>query len=309
MPYVPQDVLDRLAALEREVRQLRGRAQIRPALNQINHGRVVIGEGGTLEVHAPDGTGLFGVGEFAPYYNHVDGSPQQGVVMQREDGTTAFTVRAVPSVLGIDTQTVAMWDRAGNGVLADDSASGLGLGSPALPLPFQKMPAGGEEITGTAFEQCWFAGVQRMNPIAAVHLELGVAPGATGEARVQYRRAVESEWSVVGSFTASTPSSAGSAQYTTRWITFPLDRADFEDVVFVRVQARRSAGSGGVICNSLGGYTRRTYDASEIPDPPAAAAATFAARAVDDRADRAATVEGASGEGTAPPEQPSPLIA
>ncbi|MEU3102920.1 hypothetical protein [Streptomyces griseoflavus] len=309
MPYVPQDVLDRLANLEREVRQLRGRAQIRPALNQIANGRVVIGEGGTLEVLAPDGTGLFGVGQFGSFYNHTDGTPQQGVMMQREDGTTAFTIRAIPSALGVDDQPIIIWDRTGHGVLSDDATSGRGLGSPALPLPFQKLPAGGEVITGASFENCWFASVQRMNPVATVQIELGVAPGSTGEVRVQYRVANEADWSTVGSFTASAPSSASGAQYTTRWITFPLDRAEFEQVVFVRVQAREVSGADGVQCNCLGGYTRRTYSTSEVPDPPiTAAAATFAARAVDD--DRADTTEGAaSGEGTEPPEQPSPMIA
>lgn len=305
MPYVPQDVLDRLANLEREVRQLRGRAQIRPALNQIMNGRVVIGEGGTLEVLAPDGTGLFGVGEFSDFYDHVDGSPQQGVVMQREDGTTAFTIRAVPSALGVDDQPIIIWDRTGHGVLSDDATSGRGLGSPALPLPFQKLPPGGEVLTGSSFENCWFASVQRMNPVATVQIEFGVAPGSTGEVRVQYRPASEPSWSDVGGFTASTPSNAGGAQYTTQWITFPLDRADFEQLLFVRIQARESSGTDGVICNCLGGYTRRTYTTDEIPEPPlAAGAGTFAARTIDNGTDQ--TTEGASpGEGTEPPSQVS----
>lgn len=300
MAYVPQDVLDRLAALEREVRTLRGRAQMRPALDQIMNGKVVIAEGGTLEVLAPDGTGLFGVGQFSPFYNHTDGTPQQGVVMQREDGTTAFTVRAVPSALGIDTQTVAIWDRSGHGVLTDDSASGLGLGSPALPLPFQKLPPGGEVITGSSFENCWFATVQRMNPVAAVLLEFGAAPGSRCEVRVQYRPASEPDFTNVATDSVTGPSTATGATYKTAWFTFPLDRASFEQTVFIRIQAREVSGTDGVVCNCLGGYTRRTYSTSEIPDPPAAAVATLAARTLS-------TPENTGpGEGIAPPEQPPP---
>ncbi|WP_432194712.1 hypothetical protein [Streptomyces sp. bgisy027] len=302
MAYVPQDLLDRVAALEREVRTLRGRAQMRPALNQILNGRVVIGEGGTLEVLAPNGTGLFGVGEFGPFYNHVDGTPQQGVVMQREDGSTAFTVRAVPSVLGIDTQTVAIWDRAGHGVLSDDSASGLGLGSPALPLPFQSLPRGREVITSDTFQNAWFASIQRHNPVATVHLEFAAAPGSKCEVKVQYRLASESSWTDVATDSVTGPSSATTATYKTAWYTFPLHRAGWEQLVFIRIQAREASGTDGVIINCLGGYTRRTYSASEIPDPPlTAAATTFAARTL------AADTDGtAPGEGVDAPEQPPP---
>ncbi|MEU4986567.1 hypothetical protein [Streptomyces sp. NPDC021969] len=283
MAYVPQDLLDRVAALEREVRTLRGRAQIRPALNQILNGRVVIGEGGTLTVFAPDGTGLFGVGQFEPFYDHTDGTPQQGVIMQREDGTTAFTIRAVPSALGVDDQPVIMWDRTGHGVLADDATSGRGLGSPALPLPFQKLPAGGEVITGSSFENCWFATVQRMNPVASIQLEFAAAPGSKCEVRVQYRPASEPDFTNIATDSVTGPSSATSPTYKTAWYTFPLDRAEFEETVFIRVQAREVSGADGVICNALGGFTRRTYSTSEVPEPPpAAVATTFAALAVDD---------------------------
>ncbi|WP_432155522.1 hypothetical protein [Streptomyces sp. bgisy153] len=309
MAYVPQDVLDRIAALEREVRTLRGRAQMRPAMNQILNGSVVIGEGGTLEVLAPDGTGLFGVGQFSPFYNHTDGTPQQGVLMQREDGSTAFTIRAVPSALGVDDQPVIMWDRTGHGVLADDATSGRGLGSPALPLPFQKLPPGGEQITTSTFQNCWFATVQRMNPVAAVLLEFGAAPGAKCEVKVQYRPASEANFTDMATDSVTGPSSASGITYKTAWYTFPLDRAEFEQVVFIRIQARQVSGTSGVICNCLGGVTRRTYSTSEVPEPPpGATAATFAARALAvDSQDGTAPQDGTgSGEGVDAPDQPPP---
>ncbi|WND36914.1 hypothetical protein RI578_22670 [Streptomyces sp. BB1-1-1] len=298
---MPQDLLDRIDALEREVRQLRGRAQIRPALDQILNGDVTIGEGGVLRVLAPDGTGLFGVGEFGPFYDHTDGTPQQGVIMQREDGSTAFTIRAVPSALGVDDQPVIMWDRTGHGVLTDDATSGRGLGSPALPLPFQKLPPGGEVITGSSFENCWFATVQRMNPVAAVLLEFGAAPGSKCEVRVQYRPASEPDFTNIATDSVTAASSASGVQYKTSWYTFPLDRAEFEETVFIRIQAREVSGTDGVICNALGGVTRRTYSTAEVPEPPPGATlATFAARTAT------APDSTASGEGVDVPIPPPP---
>ncbi|GHJ26993.1 hypothetical protein TPA0910_14260 [Streptomyces hygroscopicus subsp. sporocinereus] len=304
MPYVPQDVLDRIGALEREVRLLRGRAQMRPALNQISHGRVTIGEGGSLEVLAPDGTGLFGVGAFGSGWNHPDGSPQQGVLMQREDGTTAFSVRAFPNadLGGAGTQAVSIWDRTGHQVISDDTTSGRGLGSPALPMPFQPLPAGGESITNSSFVNCWFASVQAHNPVATVQLEFGAAPGSTCEVKVQYRLANTSSWTDIATDSVSAPSSSSSAVYKTAWFTFPLHGADFEQLVFVRIQARQRSGTAGVICNCLGGYTRRTYSPDEVPDPPVP---TLTAAALN-------TEGTGSGQGIDAPVQPprpaSPLL-
>ncbi|GAU67692.1 hypothetical protein SSP35_05_02590 [Streptomyces sp. NBRC 110611] len=63
MAAIPLDLLDRIRTLERQVRELAGRAHMRPALNQINHGAVRIGEGGSLDVRAPNGTQVLGVGQ------------------------------------------------------------------------------------------------------------------------------------------------------------------------------------------------------------------------------------------------------
>lgn len=300
MAAIPQDILDRIRALERQVRELSGRAQMRPALNRITNGRVTIAEGGSLEVLAPDGTGLFGVGQFNPFWNHPDGTPQQGAIMQREDGTTAFTIRASPSAQtgGAGTQAVSIWDRNGHIVIGDDTTSGRGIGSPALPMPFQPLPAGGESITSSSFQNCWFASIQAHNPVATVQLEFAAAPGSTCEVKVQYRLASESGWTDIDTDSVSAASSATNPVYKTAWYTFPLDRAEFEQLVFVRIQARQKSGTDGVLCNCLGGYTRRTYSTSDVPDPPAstpATARTFTVRAAD---------EDSPGQGTEAPIQP-----
>ncbi|MGW5673930.1 hypothetical protein ACWEV4_02360 [Streptomyces sp. NPDC003860] len=275
MPFVPQDLLDRINALEREVRQLRGRAQMRPAMDKITNGRVVIGEGGTLEVLAPNGTGLFGVGEFGPGWAHPDGTPQQGTLMQREDGTTAFSIRANPAPPGsaAPPQAVSIWDRTGHIVMGDDTTSGRGIGSPALPMPFQPLPAANEVITVNSFVSCWFASVPRQNPVAEIHLELAAAAGATCEAKIQYRLASESTWSDMATDTVTGPAGSSGLTYKTAWHRFPLHRAAWEQDVFIRIQGRQRSGTAGVRVSCLGGYTRRTYGPSEIPTPPTSAVA------------------------------------
>ncbi|MEV8055145.1 hypothetical protein AB0P37_01110 [Streptomyces antimycoticus] len=303
MAAIPQDILDRIRALERQVRELSGRAQMRPALNRISNGHVTIAEGGSLEVLAPDGTGLFGVGQLGSFWNHPDGTPQQGVIMQREDGTTAFTIRASPSAQtgGAGTQAVSIWDRTGHIVLGDDTTSGRGIGSPALPMPFQPLPAGGESITSSTFQNCWFASIQAHNPVATVQLEFGAAPGSTCEIKVQYRLASESGWTDIDTDSVSAASSAPNPVYKTAWYTFPLDRAEFEQLVFVRIQARQKSGTDGVRCNCLGGYTRRTYSPSDVPEPPASTVATARTLAV-----RVADEDDAE-QGVEAPVQPPPF--
>ncbi|MFD3911192.1 hypothetical protein [Streptomyces sp. NPDC058603] len=304
MAAIPLDLLDRIRALERQVRELTGRAQMRPALNRISNGRVTIAEGGSLEVLAPDGTGLFGVGQFGRFWNHPDGSPQQGVIMQREDGSTAFTIRANPTTAegGAGTQAVSIWDRTGHIVLGDDTTSGRGIGSPALPMPFQPLRTPGDGITSSSYVNCWFASIPAQNPVATVQLEFAAAPGSTCDVQVQYRLATESAWSNVATDSVTAAASATSPVYKTSWQTFPLHRAEFEQLVFVRVQARQRSGTAGVLCNCLGGFTRRTYGPADRPDPPTTALAT--ARAFTDTG-----LDDGPGQGIDVPVPPPPPTA
>ncbi|MGW1489773.1 hypothetical protein [Streptomyces sp. NPDC002402] len=272
MAAIPLDILDRIRALEREVRTLTGRAQIRPALNEITNGLVKIAEGGSLEVYAPDGTGLFGVGQFGPFYNHTDGTPQQGVVMQREDGTTAFTVRAIPAALGVNDQAVSIWDRSGHQVLSDETTTGWGMGTPYLPMPFQVL-SGDDVVTSSSFVNRWFATVPAQQPVAAILVEFGAGGGSTCEIAVQYRTADEGDFTTVA--TASVTAPATAIAWDTKWFTFPLHRASYLLQTFFRVQVRQKSGSSGVRVNVLGAHTRATASRSEIPDPRPTTVATL----------------------------------
>ena len=112
MAFVPQDVLDRIAALEREVRTLRGRAQMRPTLNQVLNGDVTIGEGGRLIVKDPDGTTVFATGQtptIGDYYTTMfrdDGDPHS---RSAPTATRTTTPRRRWSACGTGTETSSSW--------------------------------------------------------------------------------------------------------------------------------------------------------------------------------------------------------
>jgi hypothetical protein len=126
MPQVPLDVLDRLAAMEDRIRFLEGRAQIRPALNQILAGDVTVGQGGTFKVNDVDGSPLLYVGQISP--NHPDGSAQRGLIVWREDGTQVLTVFTSDT----NPQHLSIADVLGNVLIGDDALTGQGLARPYL---------------------------------------------------------------------------------------------------------------------------------------------------------------------------------
>ncbi|MEV0440948.1 hypothetical protein AB0I84_09175 [Streptomyces spectabilis] len=124
MAAVPQDLLDRVRALERQVRELTGRAQMRPALDKILHGDIVIGEGGRIIAQAPNGNRIFMTGQ----------TPEGdwAVGMARETGQAALTVGDDVNTGG---QMVRMFNRAGEVIVMDDAYADGYLGRPWVPIP------------------------------------------------------------------------------------------------------------------------------------------------------------------------------
>lgn len=253
MPHVPQDILDRLAALEREVRQLRGRAQIRPALTEILNGNVVIGEGGRLIVRDPDGTAVLETGQ----------SPTVGdyfTTLRRDDGTLALTIGAnsypdddAPS------QMVRMWSRGGNIIVMDDYYADGWLGRPALPVPWQS--TGSTVDHSGALATAWLAYIRAQNPVLYLRTQSATtASSATVELQISNLtkgggyQTVDS-WSI----------SAGPASL--RSITHPLDGCEHWDELQMRIR-HSTSGSGLVTTDVLGSITRNTFNANEVPTAP-----------------------------------------
>ena len=63
MARVPQDITDRLRRVEQRLRELTAAANTAPALDEIQRGDVVIGDGGQLRAETPAGRRVFAVGQ------------------------------------------------------------------------------------------------------------------------------------------------------------------------------------------------------------------------------------------------------
>jgi len=252
VPYVPQDVLDRIAALEREVRQLRGRAQIRPALNQILHGDVTIGEGGRLIVRDPDGTAVFQTGQ-------TPGIGDYYTTMFRDTGVPALTIGAnsypdddAPS------QMVRMWDRNRNIIVMDDYYSDEFLGRPWMPVQLHPTERQGG-YTGTNYDSAWIGTTPAHNAVLYLSLSTYANTGG-GQARVVLvhdgNETELDEWDCAAN------------QWTGRQITHPLDGLRFLSYFSLRVEHRNKSTGQNCETRVWSAYTRNTFTEDEAPDVP-----------------------------------------
>ncbi|MFF4738773.1 hypothetical protein ACFY2W_23250 [Streptomyces sp. NPDC001262] len=258
MAAVPLDLLDRIRELERQVRELAGRAQIRPALNTINHGTVTIGEGGQLFVRQPSGSIIFGVGQ-----NAEGGDWSTGLF--RQDGTVALGVGG--NITGPDDrQMIRIWSRTEDALLSDDAHAPGHLGRPWIPFPLHPT-AYAVMDTNTDWQYAWIGAYPVQNPVLV--LSLATYASAGGEVRVNYGLRAETP-STVATWTAN------AGKWTIKNLALPMHRTRWGDTVTVQVEHRNSAGNGGMQTRLFSSYTRGTVNANEAPDAPRAVNAAAA---------------------------------
>ncbi|MCA6093497.1 hypothetical protein LE181_15175 [Streptomyces sp. SCA3-4] len=222
MAAVPLDLLDRIRELERQVRQLAGRSQIRPAMNQVSKGDVKIGEGGTLGVFAPNGSQILGVGRWP--------NGEYGLHLGRQNGTSALTIR-----LGTDEsipQPVRLFDAKGNVIWADDVRTG-GIAYPWLALmPPQNIDIGASwpktdsndfTLIAQSFNSIW-------QPKIRMFMSTAVDGGTNGEVRVLVN---EKPW-------GPTVRAGSSFEHT------DFVGVDPGSQVEIGIEARRTSGDGHV---------------------------------------------------------------
>jgi hypothetical protein len=97
---------------------------MRPAMNEVLHGDVVIGEGGRLVAQAPGGGRMLETGETP--------AGDWAVNLSREDGTLALTVGTDVATSG---QMVRTLSRGGQVIVMDDAHADGYLGRPWVPIP------------------------------------------------------------------------------------------------------------------------------------------------------------------------------
>jgi hypothetical protein len=236
MPQVPYDILDRIRDLEQQVRDLTGRSQIRPAMNQVLAGDVVVGQGGTFKVNDVDGDPMFYVGGISPL--NPDGSPQRGLLAYRQDGSLAVSI--ANSGTGPMTQTVAVRDKNGNVVVSDDVVNG-GLGRPYLPVPMQP----GVDFTDATWRHTHVGWWHVQHPNLTTNFSVFAPGGTTAQARLVKN--------VAGAITqlGSTITATGGETFGNFTLT-PADHGGaFGTWVYLMIQVQRTAGTG--TCTSWNG--------------------------------------------------------
>lgn len=273
MAAIPQDLLDRIAALERQVRQLTGRANIRPALNEINGGAVKIGEGGSLEVISPTGASAFRAGQW-----QEDGS--YGTRLGRDDGTAAWTIGGS----GTDTDNmVRMWSRdlaspTTRVLIMDDAFSDRFLGRPWIPLPLH--PTEHQSYTGTTYDTAWSGSGRVWNAVA----EISVTTYAnTGGAQAKITSTHNGTETVLDEWDC--PAGA----WTNRTISAPMHGIEFMDHVQWAVSHRAKTAGQNVVTRLWRATGRNTVTVGETPTTPVRAAVTDVATVPDPAAEQATT--------------------
>ncbi|WHM36322.1 hypothetical protein [Streptomyces sp. BPTC-684] len=260
MAAIPLDLLDRIRDLERQVRELSGRAQMRPAMDKITHGRVTIGEGGSLAVIGPNGRAALSTGQWA------DGT--YGTYLGRDDGSAAWTVGGS----GTDTANmVRMWTRGGSAVVMDDAYADAFLGRPALPVPWQ--PTAGATTNSTTGATSWYAATRVQCPVFWLGIET-YCPANVG-ARVDVEAIVPGgTWENWQTWTVS---GGTSGRWTSNELTRPMHRLKHFSHITWRIRQTVTSGQGQISTNVMGSYQRNTFSAAETPQAPPVALSKEAA--------------------------------
>ncbi|MEV2203730.1 hypothetical protein AB0E11_27740 [Streptomyces fradiae] len=228
MPHVPTDLLDRIRALEREVALLRGRTQIRPALDQVLNGTVHIGEGGTLDVTSPGGAQLLGVGRFS--------TGRYGVAMAREDGSgVAVEVGGNSVDAGQMVRLYARGSYPASPIVMDDGYADGYLGRPWVPLPLTT----GVDVSSPTERTTHFALMHVQHRILSTSINV-YAPADT-TIRVQLRLSGPNGYEDIGAPIVAVGGTSGQEISDAQRIK--IDRAHGERWRLL-VRASRTAGTG-----------------------------------------------------------------
>lgn len=226
--------------LYEEIRALRARVQALETAAPLRNAS--ISDGGQLVVKDRDGETLLLIGRSDdPTLNAPDGRPQMLFQLYRSSGEVAFEVfDPLPSVDGFQ-QFVAIRDRAGNAVVADDTTSGQGLSRPFIPIPFgEYIEYPTSTTTSATFVTMQRASIYKQHPKLLVRLlAQASAAGTTGEVRL---------WNSTTGEQIGTTLTVGSGAYIETFIggSDGVVNGAHEDILDIDVQARRTAGAGTI---------------------------------------------------------------
>jgi len=241
-PNTPTDLIDRIRSLERQVADLSGRMNIRPALNTIVGGSVTIKGGGQLLVEDNDGTAVFSIGELGP---DLDGQPQQATIIRRMDGSLALSIHTTATT---GPQKIVLYDKQSAAIFADDIDSpGGGLALPWLPIspPLNDDISTWAKTNGTAYANVLHSRARLHHPKLHVRVGIGLDSGVSGNLRLLVNGTVV----LTGGSNAELNGIADVPNWD--WNGTP---GDYD----ITVQARRTAGTGNVYAQTRYIYGRQS---------------------------------------------------
>ncbi len=214
----PEDLLTRIKALERQVRELR-----RGTLNN-----ATISQGG-LEVRTPDGAVIMRAGEFT-----YGSQAARGLIIFRSNGTTQARFFDVPGGGGY----WSMFDEQGSAIFSEDTNSGFGIATPYLQvaaMPYSEVLSPPQSTTSATFTRLHRLHFQLQQPWLRTQLICQTDASTTGEVQL----------AVAGvPVTASpAPLDAGISEYRTVDARIEGDQRSFQ---YVDVEVRRTGGAGAV---------------------------------------------------------------
>ncbi|MFK0233721.1 hypothetical protein [Streptomyces vinaceus] len=251
MAAVPQDLLDRVRNLERHIRVLAGRGQMRPALTEITTGDIAVGEGGRIRVKAPGGTTVFEAGQTP--------GDDWGVWLARQDGSEALTVGHDPSAT---QQMVQLWSRdtaaPDRALVMDDAHSDRFLGRPWIPLQLHSTAR--QSTTQTILDVAWAGAGPAINAVAEIVL---TTRAGTGGAQVKVTMRPQG-----GTPTVVADYDVPADVWTEHTITAPMHGIEYMQRVEWTVEHRAKSGGASVETRLIRATGRNTATADETPTDP-----------------------------------------
>lgn len=194
---------------------------------------------GTFTVVSPD-TGLVVAlfGQLPSLYNRIDGTPQSGIILYREDGTMAAILADLNPLVPPFKQSWQVLDRNNHVIFADDTNSGVGMALPWLPWSgFQSNSPPTDTTTSGTFVTVQTTVGYKIN--ARIQMQLLIrsdSVGTTGEVQV-----VDQSSNVIDAIIAVPSASFFYMQLGPT----PL-AGGYLDPISLFVQARRTAGTGTI---------------------------------------------------------------
>lgn len=243
MPAIPTDLLDRIRRVEDAVRQVTGRMNIRPALDQVIDGIVRIGSGGTLRVDRAGGEQGFYIGDI--FFPYEAGGPQRGLLARDDQGVLVLGIYAPGATAvgqpGADVQR--LWIRDHNGAIVMSTDYRGGLGSPYLSHGWARSRSNEwSSTTSGSFDTLYTTTAPRQHARLVARVGVAALGGAAVEARILAN----------GTPVGNTVVHSGGTLIT--YITADLTAIPLQTEVNLDLQARRTNATGSAAAIVFGSW-------------------------------------------------------